>query len=161
MSPTLVKSALGVALGFGLVLAARLMAWPLVHVTLPPSAAVAPGLTNGVRRVPIDSLVSVIVLHDPFRFTHRPAAVAYDPLRLAEQLAAPAPKPVLQLSGIVWEGGRDPTAVLEGLPGFEGVRVVRVDDLVGGLRIRSIASDAVRIVGMDTTWVLKLRAPWH
>ena len=91
----------------------------------------------------------------------RPSDVAYDPLRLAEQMAPPAPKPMLRLAGIVWEGGRDPTALVEGLPSIEGVRVVRVGDVVAGLRVRSIAIDQIRIVGMDTAWVLKVREPWR
>lgn len=155
------KFTLGGALCLGLLLAVRLVAWPLVRVTLPAPAPSRQARAAGSRQGPIDSLAAATVARDPFRLTRRPTHVGYDPMRLAEQLAPPAPKPALQLAGIVWEGGRDPTALVEGLPGFEGVRVVRVGDLVAGLRVRSITIDEVRIVGMDTTWVLKLREPWR
>jgi len=39
--------------------------------------------------------------------------------------------------------------------------VVRVGDVVAGLRVQSIGRAQVRIVGMDTTWVLKVREPWR
>jgi hypothetical protein len=79
-------------------------------------------------------------------------------LRLAEQLAPAPPKPVLSLVGLV--SGIEPAAVVEGLPGVEGSRVVRVGDVFAGLRIKQIDSDRVVIVGMDTTWVLRVREPW-
>lgn len=144
---------------FGLALAVRSLVSPLVRVDLPAPAPRGKGVRTNPRLISVDSLTARMLSRDPFRFTQRPAAVAYDPLRLAEQLAPPAPKPVLQLAGIVWEGGRDPTALVAGLPGVEGLRVVRIGDLIGGLRIRSITIDAVRLVGLDTTWVLKLREP--
>lgn len=152
---------LGGTLCLGVLLAVRLVAWPLVRISLPAPAPGRQARAPHSLQVPIDSLAAATVARDPFRLTRRPADVAYDPLLLAEQLAPPAPKPALQLAGIVWEGGRDPTAVVEGLPSVDGVRVVRVGDLVAGLRIRSITVDAVRIAGMDTTWVLKLREPWR
>jgi hypothetical protein len=61
--------------------------------------------------------------------------------------------------GIVW--GREPAAVIEGLPGVEGPRVVRRGDNVGALRVRDIVQDRVIVVGLDTTWTLKLRVPWN
>ena len=96
---------------------------------------------------------------DAFRVDRRPAALAYDPARAGAQPAAPGPpKPSLTLVGLV--AGHNATAVLEGLPGIEGSRVVRVGDVVSGLRVTRIEQDRVVIVGMDTTWVLKVREPW-
>lgn len=155
------KFALSGALGIGLLFTMRLIAWPLGQVNLPASAHIGAAVTRATQQPPIDSLAAAMAVRDPFRFTHRPAAVAYDPLRSAEQTAPAAPKPVLQLAGIVWEGGRDPTALIEGFPGIEGVRVVKVGDLVAGLRVQRISGDFVRITGMDTTWVLKVRESWH
>jgi len=109
---------------------------------------------------PADSLADVVVARDVFRAGRRPAGVAYSPSVAAE--AAPAfalPKPALLLVGVVH--GADPTAVIEGFPGVEGGRVVRVGDRVGDLRVVGIAADRVRIVGMDTVWVLKVREPWR
>jgi len=138
----------------------RLAAWPLVRVALPPTAdgAVPGQVASAAPRLVAESLAP-IVSRDPFRVTRRPAAVAYDPLRLPEQLAPPPPKPVLTVVGLM--GGAEPAAVMEGLPGVDGSRVVRVGDVVGGLRITRIGSDQVVIVGMDTTWVLKVREPWR
>ena len=56
--------------------------------------------------------------------------------------------------------GSEPSAVIEGLPGIEGSRVVRVGDVVAGLQIKKIANGRVVIAGMDTTWVLEIREPW-
>jgi hypothetical protein len=151
---------LGGLLGLGLVLAVRLAALPLARVGLSIVAPRGQVVTAGAPRVSLDSLATATIERDPFRLTRRPATSTYDPLRLDEAAAA-APKPVLQLAGIVWEGGRDPTAVVEGFPGVDGPRVVKVGDVVSGLRVQRIARDAVRIDGMDTTWILKVRAPWH
>jgi hypothetical protein len=65
---------------------------------------------------------------------------------------------VLALVGLV--AGIEASAVIEGLPGIEGARVVRVGDVVAGLRVKQIVSDRVTIVGMDTTWILRVREPW-
>ncbi len=106
-----------------------------------------------------ESLGSVAVNRDPFRVERRPAVIGYDPARVAAPVATAAPpKPMLALVGIV--AGAEPTAVIEGFPGVEGARVVRVGDVVGGLTVKRITDNAVRISGMDTTWVLKVREPW-
>lgn len=161
MRPPVVKVVLGGTLSLGLLIGVRLAAWPLVRVSRPAPTLTQKAVTADSRHLRDDSFPSTIVARDPFRLMRRPTDVAYDPLRLAEQMAPPAPKPVLRLVGIVWEGGRDPTALVEGLPSIEGVRVVRVGDVAAGLRVHSIASDQVRIVGMDTAWVLKVREPWR
>jgi hypothetical protein len=69
------------------------------------------------------------------------------------------PKPSLILVGLI--SGEDATAVLEGLPGIEGSRVLRLGDVVSGLRITRIAENHVVVVGMDTVWVLTVREPWR
>jgi hypothetical protein len=56
--------------------------------------------------------------------------------------------------------GMSPSAVIEGFPGVEGSRVVRVGDAVAGLRVKTISNGRVVIAGTDTTWVLKVREPW-
>jgi hypothetical protein len=85
--------------------------------------------------------------------------VSYDPQRAtAPAEANQVPKPALALLGLV--AGAEATAVIEGLPGVEGGRVVRVGDVVSGVRVVRIAADHVRLAGMDTTWVLKVREPW-
>jgi len=101
------------------------------------------------------------VERDPFRVTRRPATVLYDPLRLAQPALPPTPKPALALVGIVWDTGRDPTALVEGLPGADGPRAVRQGETIAGLRVRTITRDRLVITGLDTTWTLTVREPWR
>jgi hypothetical protein len=106
-----------------------------------------------------DSLDHKVVARDPFRPSHRPASVAFDPdPPLPTPVAPPPPKPALSLTGIVW--GRDPGAVLEGVPGAEGARLVRAGEEFAGFRVRRITAQKVTVTGMDTTWVLEVRRPW-
>jgi hypothetical protein len=112
---------------------------------------------DSVERVAPESLAK-IVARDPFRMDRRPALVVYDPLRLAQPIAPRSPRPALVLAGVV--DGSVPSAVVEGFPGVDGSRVVRVGDVVSGLRVRSIGKGGVVIVGLDTTWALKVREPW-
>jgi len=144
---------------FGVAASVRIVARPIASVRLPPSpvydssaAATAPRTRIGAESV------AAIVSRDPFRIARRPLLPAYDPLRLAEQLAPPPPRPTLSLVGVV--DGVSPSAIVEGFPGVEGSRVVRVGDAVAGLQVKKISSGRVVIVGMDTTWVLEVRQPW-
>jgi len=143
----------------GVTTSVRIAAGPIVHVQLPRAAATdssAPA-AGSERRIAAESVVA-IVSRDPFRIGRRPTLPAYDPQRLAEQLAPPAPKPTLLLVGVV--NGREPSAVIEGFPGIEGSRVMRVGDVVAGLQVKKIMDGRVVIAGMDTTWVLEVREPW-
>jgi hypothetical protein len=107
---------------------------------------------------PVDSLALGIVSRDLFRFERRPAAVRYQPA-LGEGAAtlAPPPRPQLMLRGLVL--GDTSRALLEGLPGIEGSRSLRVGDVVAGLRLVAISQAQVRVVGLDTAWTLTLRRP--
>jgi len=108
---------------------------------------------------PTESLSQAVVRRDLFRSSRRPASVSYDPLQALAPTAADAPpKPPLALVGIV--AGVAPTAVIEGFPGIEGPRVVHQGDLVAGLLVQRITRAAVRVVGMDTVWLLGVREPW-
>jgi hypothetical protein len=143
----------------GLIVALRLVLSPLVPIALAARGDVgARGpTTESSHRVSAES-ATAIVSRDPFRIARRPTLPAYDPLRLAEQLAPPPPRPALSLVGIVI--GAVPSAVIEGLPGVEGSRVLRVGDVVAGLRVKQISRGRVVIAGMDTTWALEVREPW-
>jgi hypothetical protein len=138
---------------------ARVTAWPLVRVRLPaaPDTTLAGPARAAGQRV-LAEAIAAIVSQDPFRIGRLPAITAYDPVRLAQPVAPPPPRPTLALVGVVH--GPDPSAVVEGLPGVEGSRVVRVGDVVGGLRVKRIGNDRVVMVGIDTTWVLEVREPW-
>jgi len=144
----------------GLAVSVRILAAPLIGVAMLPSAAQRPSVEASPPLLHVDSLGAVLVAHDPFRVTRRSSPIAYDPVRLAQPPTPAPPKPVLMLIGIVWDRGTDPTALVEGLPGVEGPRPMRLGDAVGGLRVKNIKRDRVVITGFDTTWTLTMREPW-
>lgn len=125
---------------------------------LPPPSTVVPILPARVAAYPADSLVGVAIARDVFRAGRRPAAIAYEPARALASPEGPVPRPVLALVGMI--GGPTPTAVIEGVPGFDGARVLLTGDIVAGLRVRTIGADSVVISGRDTVWVLRMREPW-
>ena len=70
--------------------------------------------------------------------------------------------PFTRLEGIAEKNtGEDPfdmpAAVLEGLPGSMGARVVQAGEQYGGLVVHNITRDTVWVAGPDTTWTLTLR----
>ncbi len=117
------------------------------------------GPNDSMLAAPLDSLASYVVAHDPFRMSRSPASVPYSSVAIDPGYVAPSPpKPHLVLTGIVW--GSQPSAVIEGLPGIEGPRLVGAKEVVGAIRVRRITREDVTLEGMDTTWVLKVRNPW-
>jgi hypothetical protein len=146
-------------LGAGIVVAAAAAARPLVPMTGAPPRALRAPRGPPTARYPADSLATRIAGRDPFRFDRHSAAVPYDPQRAAVAIATPygPPKPALRLVGVVT--GREPAALIEGLPGIEGGRVLRRGERIAGLTIAAIERRQVRVVGMDTVWVLTLRTP--
>jgi len=151
--PVLIAGLLGVTASV------RIAATPIAGIELPhpPPSDTSTHMVASGSRIAAES-VAMVVSRDPFRIGRRPLLQPYDPQRLAQQLAPPAPRPTLMLVGVV--NGSEPSAVIEGLPGVEGSRVVRVGDVVAGLQVKKIASARVVIAGMDTTWVLEVREPW-
>jgi hypothetical protein len=156
MSPGLTPVLCGCGLA-GLLVAARLALWPLAPIEL-PAAAATPGAPAAPTLAAVsDSPGPSVAAQDPFRLTHHPAGVAYDPLRLTEPPAPPIPRPALALIGVV--SGRVPTAVIAGFPGVDGPRVVRVGDVISGIRVKAITLGAARLAGLDTVWALNLKEP--
>jgi len=145
----------------GLALSVRFVASPVVRVVVPPRVGTAALASTLPAPAQPDSLVPAFVGRDPFRITRRPAAVPYDPVRLVQPATPPPPKPPLALVGIVWDTGRDPTALVEGLPGAEGARPVRQGETIAGLRVKAIKPDQIVIAALDTTWTLTVREPWR
>lgn len=158
------RHALGRVVGWvvlvsGIVAAPVAVVRPLLPAT---SAPVAVGArerpASAASRYPADSLAARIAAHDLFRFDRRPATMPYDPQRPAAVLGTyTPPKPALRLVGLV--SAAEPAALIEGLPGIEGGRVLRRGDRIAGLTIAAIERGRVRVVGMDTVWVLTLRRP--
>jgi hypothetical protein len=142
--------------------AAAIVAMTVSLTGVAPAAASPRGGVSQVSvRYPAESLGRRTIERDPFRAARSPADVAYDPLQSATVAAAVAapPKPALVLTGIVW--GASPEAVIEGLPGVNGARVLRAGDIVSGLAVKRIERGRVTVVGMDTVWVLTVRQPWQ
>lgn len=113
------------------------------------------------RAVPIltgDSLAPVVA-RNPFRVSRSPAPLPFDPIQPVSVQEAPAPKPQFTVSGILW--GAAPLAFVEGFPGVEGARVVRVKEKVGAFQVGRITRELVTIHGLDTTWNLTIREPWR
>jgi hypothetical protein len=160
MTATHINASLIAAGSVGLALGIRLVAAPLVQFAVPPRVGTASMPTTTQAPAQPDSLVAALVARDPFRATRRPSNVVFDPVRLAQSATPPPPKPALALVGIVWDGGRDPTALVEGLSGVDGPRPVRSGETIGGLRVKAIKPDRVVITGLDTTWTLTVTEPW-
>jgi hypothetical protein len=128
---------------------------PEIGTGTPQSQPAAAGAT----RPPAADLAAVARRTTPFRMDRRPPDVRFG---VAPPVTAPAPppapKPTLALSGILW--GREPMAIVEGVPGREGPVVIRPGDRVGPLEVVRIEADRVRIRGLDTAWTLTVREPW-
>jgi len=161
LSSTYANAALIAAGLVGLAFSVRLVASPLVGVALVPEPGPAPVATASPHPTNQDSAGDAIAKHDPFRIARRPSPVTYDPVRFAQPVTPPVPRPMLFLVGVVWDNGKDPTALVEGLPGVDGPRPLRRGDTLAGLRVKMIRADDVVITGLDTTWTLKVREPWR
>ncbi|MFQ5808421.1 MAG: hypothetical protein ACE5JM_02280 [Armatimonadota bacterium] len=155
-----------------MMLSARLAVWLLVvlggaaaaRAVTGPVLPHVPGVTATAESNPIpdhsvqenaDSLTSVILDRNLFRLGRRPAVATTS---AAEEPVPQGPVPVprrFQLLGIV--AGRVPSAVVEGLPGATGARVVREGDRFGDYLVKRIREGRVDIVGIDTLWVLRLK----
>lgn len=141
----------------------RAVASALSSATAPALPWEALGTPSTVLVPRSDALVAAseaLVTRDPFRLERKPSGVAYSPaLEGAPPPPPRPPRPALAVSGIL--GGPPWEALLEGIPGREGSALVRRGDTLGGLRVRSITKDTVRITGMDTTWTLTVRRAWQ
>lgn len=157
----LAQAALGLASAGAILAGAAVLVRPWADPVLPPVAMVPIGAESDTSRQ-VDSLLREAAVRSPFRASRTRPAIAYDPDRQA-QPGLPAPpmlaKPVLVLSGIAW--GAKPSAVLEGIPGVEGARVLRAGESAGGLTVRRIQRESAVITGLDTTWTLRVRVPWR
>lgn len=115
------------------------------------------------ERAPPDSGVRATLLRAarsaPFRASRQAPDVRYDPQTLGAPpvpATATPPKPTLTLVGLVLDGA--PKALIQGIPGATGARLLGVGDTAGGVRVRRIQSDRVRVTGHDTAWTLELRS---
>ena len=159
---------LQIAMGASCVGALAAAAW-VIRPSAPAQLPVALATTARVGAAPraehpaLDSLTAAAAGKAPFRASRAAPRVRYDVERpvIAGAVTAPAgPRPVLAVSGIAWGGTARASAVIEGLPGSEGARVVRAGEVVAGLRVRRIQPNLVIVTATDTTWTLHVREPW-
>ncbi|NIM50774.1 MAG: hypothetical protein GTN78_24065 [Gemmatimonadales bacterium] len=155
-----------------MMLSARLAVWLLlmlggvaaVRAVTGPVLPDARGVTTTAESNPVpdhsvqenaDSLTAVIIDRNLFRLGRRPAvATSSAAEKPVPQGPVPAPRR-FHLLGIV--AGRVPSAVVEGLPGATGARVVREGERFGDYLVKRIREGRVDIVGIDTLWVLRLK----
>jgi hypothetical protein len=107
-----------------------------------------------------DSLAAAIVDRNVFHPDRVPVTAEEEMEPTPVQPTGPPPAPRdLRLVGIVH--GSPAMAVVVGLvePGVP--LVVREGELHGGLRVRRITEHEVKLVGIDTLWVLRLEEPWR
>lgn len=100
----------------------------------------------------IDAALEIGV--DPFRFSHEMPGLRLGEEPVPESIPGPAYRPALVLKGIV--GGPPWTALVAGIPGNRGARLLSVGDRADSIMVRSIGSDSVVLSGPDTTWTLRL-----
>jgi hypothetical protein len=161
MTPQIVRGVLllSILAGCGAEVWAALV--PLVRLEPPTMRSATVEHAPGMEATVSDSLVQRAIERPVFRAGRRAARVPFDPSRpagLEIAAAAAAPKPMLQISGILW--GSRPAAVVEGIPGMEGSTVLERGESVAGIRVARIDSDHVVLRGLDTTWTLPVRDPW-
>ena len=145
MRPAVVKVALGGTLSLGLLIAVRLAAWPLVKVSRPTPTLTRHLVTTGSRHLHDDSFPTAIVARDVFRLMRRPSDVAYDPLRLAEQMAPPAPKPATLATT---NPGKAVKVISKPKPEYTAeARQNHIEGVVT-IHIRVMANGAVEVVGV-------------
>jgi hypothetical protein len=112
----------------------------------------------------IESLAAGVVAANPFRLDRRPAGVSF-----ADAIAGVSvpetsltserpPLPEIVVRGVV--GGPPWEALLEGIPGRDGIVVARAGDTFGDLVVRKIRRDSVTVQHQDTTWSVAVAVPW-
>ncbi len=147
-----------IALGLAALPVAFWLGRPLTIELPPVPSEIRPAETVG-DPIPWESATVALVEKDPFRAERKPSAVAYSPIPVEQSAPPPAPpRPQLSVSGIVW--GPDPSAVIEGLPGMEGSKLMRTGESIAGITLRRILRERVELRGLDTTWSLQVRRPW-
>lgn len=109
----------------------------------------------------LEDYARTVVAADPFRLDRTPARVPYAPaVTMVTALPPPvAARPSLTLAGLV--GGPRWAGIVEGIPGMTPSAIVHAGDVLGTLRIRKVDQHGVVISGIDTTWILTLKRPWH
>jgi hypothetical protein len=91
-----------------------------------------------IAAAPTYALDSVVIQRNVFRSDRRPAPARYQPGGQAPPLE---PRPPLSVAGVVL--GRIRAALLRGLPGVDGVRVLAEGETAAGVRVLRVADTVV------------------
>ena len=143
-----------------------LRAWSTAVPPVPRQASVryeVPPEPPPVDSTGVDASANTLRSHDVFRLDRKPTSVRYNPAE-PQQLVGTGPatrpgRPPLILVGLV--GGPNWQALVEGIPGSMGGVILTVGRGVNRIRLDSVRRDSVFLAGLDTTWVLTHRQPWH
>jgi len=123
-----------------------------------PTRSPAPTIAQFRSKSTATPRVDVVIEGNLFRPERNPAPpeIKSAPRPEPPPRAAEA-KPRLQLRGIL--GGPPWTALIEGIPGRQGARVVREGDLISGFTIVAINKESVTVTRPDTSWILTVGKP--
>lgn len=137
--------------------AARSLVRPLAGSELESVQTMTAAPAAGMPARSADSLARRTITKNPFRAHRSPANVRYRTDAAGEQVSPPPapPRPNLSVAGIVL--GSDPAALIDGIPGAEVTRVLRVGESLAGYTVRSIDTARVVIAGPDTMYHLPVR----
>ncbi len=158
MTTSQILRVIAVVLAWAAVIAGARAARPTAVLGPPVEAEASTVITEAEPDSGARAMLLALVRRAPFRASGQQPDVRYDPQRLGApplpEQSSP-PKPELVLVGLVLDG--EPRALIQGVPGAAGALLLGVSDTAGGLRVRRIGSDRVRVTGHDTTWTLELR----
>jgi hypothetical protein len=96
-----------------------------------------------------------LVARDPFRVSRRPASAVFGEQRVELPAEAPGMSPTV--SGIIWSS--PPAAIVSGIPVPGESRVMRVGDVVSGIRLTRIRPSEIILNSAGDTWRLRLPDP--
>lgn len=158
MTTSLILRIPAVALAWAAVVAGVRAARPTAILAADVESGPPPALRDAAPDSGVRAALLRVVRRGPFRLSGQQPDVRYDPRRLdappVPEASSP-PKPNLLLVGLVLDG--EPRALIQGVPGATGALLLGVGDTAGGVRVRRIRDDRVRVTGHDTTWTLELR----
>jgi len=114
-------------------------------------------MTKGATSRELSEAANEVIVNNPFRISRRPSGVPFgsETRQPEQQQPASTPRPNLVLVGIV--GGPPWIALVQGVPGREGLVVFRQGDTVAGLSISEVTRQGAVVIGADTLWRLALK----
>lgn len=118
---------------------------------------VALAMTKSASKDALSAAAEEVIVNNPFRISRRPSALPFgsDQNQAQPSEPAPTPRPSLALVGVV--GGPPWIALVQGVPGRDGLVVFRRGDTVAGLSVSEVTRQGAVVIGADTLWRLTLK----